>query len=210
MIQRIISVITLIALCNFLFACTSTLYMSPDHFKRETQREIPHHKIVAVIQPSDSVRQFDNDGGRYDNCSDRIIGTDQDGESIDIPTANCRLRVETRRKEAPKISTLTPDSYNKKFDAWSRQNIHAAILNSDDTLGFYLGEGRLNSAGTSVCGMAKNGQFQNIDLTDVRLLEIKKEDETKGMIFVLGMVGLVALIYAISQWAPDFNLEAGK
>jgi hypothetical protein len=206
MLKRITSIITVIALTNSLLACTSTIYLTPAQFERETQKKERPHKIVAVVPSADSVRQFDNDGGEYDSCRDAILGRDQGGQPIEVPATDCRLRVETQHQGNPKLSVVKTKSYLKKYATRTQQKISRAFLDSGDTLNFYLGDGRLNANRKSICGLAENGQYYNRDLADVTLLEIKKENETGGLLLVLGLVGFVALVYALDKWKIDMDL----
>jgi hypothetical protein len=200
MFGKIISVILLLAMFNFIVGC-SYMKKIPVEELRYEQKE----KIKGIELRSDENVEFDIKGGKFNPKKHEFIGKKLNGE---------KLRADTSEVKSIKITINRYNAYAEKninlktFLYQSRESIFGAELYNGQKIRFIKNTGYIDTTQTYLIGSTRDSIETKTNLNEVKYLLAKRSGAVGGAFAGIAIITLVGIGMALAF--QDFSVMGGN
>jgi hypothetical protein len=216
-LQRMVSVITLLAFVSYLAGCSSIVNVPRDEVAELAREDsvktgstgLRTSRIVAATLHSGEVINFDHWGASLNTTSRTVNGVADDGTPVELKYDDVYyLKVEGADST---IKNLGPGILERTEKAQSQEKIVAVVLNSGGVINFDKHGGRFDARRRIVTGISRDGSPVSIEYDEIASIRTKRISAAKiaRNFAIVGLVAIALLLLVGLAMEDDLDLGEG-
>lgn len=204
MFGKIFVSVIILAMSNFLLACSSVKNVDPFDLK-----EIPKTIITAVTLKTGETINFRGIAVKFDERKRSIIGVTDNDKVVRINTDNV-LFINTKKSHAANAPERIMDynSFKEYYKGGSREHIYGVVLKSGETIKFNKKGGTLSQSDMIIWGNIDEKTSGEYNFDEIQYIAVRRFSHKKMVIYTLIAIPVI-IITAFAITASGENFAGG-